>query len=168
MAFNVRQIFIALADARVEYVVVGGFAVILHGYLRATADLDLVIGLSQANCERGLKALSDIGFQPRLPVDLSDFADPDKRREWSEKGNMLVFQLWDPANPLRSLDLFIKEPIDFPTLLRDSVSKDIGGASVPVASIEHLIEMKLATGRPRDQDDVAKLRLIREEAAGYG
>jgi len=38
MAFNVRQIFAALNDARVDYVVVGGLAVILHGYLRATAS----------------------------------------------------------------------------------------------------------------------------------
>lgn len=39
MSFNVRQIFAALNDAQVDYVVVGGLAVILHGYLRATADL---------------------------------------------------------------------------------------------------------------------------------
>jgi hypothetical protein len=168
MAFNVRQIFSALSESRVDFVVVGGFAVILHGYLRATADLDLVIGLSPANCERGLRALADIGFQPRLPIDMTEFADPEKRCEWSESRNMLVFQLWDPRNPLRSIDLFIKEPIDFPVMLRDAVSKEIDGVRIPVASIEHLIEMKQATGRPRDQDDVAKLRLIREEGSDYG
>jgi hypothetical protein len=168
MAFNVRQIFSALSESRVDFVVVGGFAVILHGYLRATADLDLVIGLSPANCERGLRALSDIGFQPRLPIDMTEFADPEKRREWSESRNMLVFQLWDPRNPLRSIDLFIKEPIDFPAMLRDAVSKEIDGVRIPVASIEHLIEMKQVTGRPRDQDDVVKLRLIREEGSDYG
>jgi predicted nucleotidyltransferase len=56
----------------------------------------------------------------------------------------------------------------FPELLSNAVIKEIDGVRVPVASIEHLIEMKQATGRPRDEDDVAKLRLIREEEAGYG
>ena len=163
MAFNVRQIFAALNDAMVDYVVVGGMAVILHGYLRATADLDLVIGLAPANCKRGLQALVSIGFRPRLPVAIEEFADPRKREEWIEQRNMLVFQLWDPANPMRSLDVFVKEPIAFDALLRDAVSKDIDGIPVRVASIEHLIEMKQVAGRPRDLDDIARLRQIRDE-----
>lgn len=164
MAFNVRQIFAALNDARVDYVIVGGLAVILHGYLRATADLDLVIGLAPENCKRGLEALANIGFTPRLPVAIEAFADPRQREEWSEQRNMRVFQLWDPANPLRSLDVFVKEPIAFAALLRDAARKDIDGIPVRVASIEHLIEMKQAAGRPRDLDDIDKLRLIRDEA----
>lgn len=163
MAFNVRQIFAALNDAEVDYVVVGGMAVILHGYLRATADLDLVIGLAPDNCRHGMEALANIGFVPRLPVEMADFADPRKRQEWIEQRNMLVFQLWDPANPLRSLDVFVKEPIAFDALLRDAPSRDINGIHVRVASIEHLIEMKQAAGRPRDLDDIAKLRQIRDE-----
>jgi predicted nucleotidyltransferase len=156
MAFNVCQIVAALNDAKVDYVVVGGMAVILHGYLRATADLDLVIGLAPANCKRGLQALANIGFSPRLPVAIEEFADPRKREEWIEQRNMLVFQLWDPTNPLRSLDVFVKEPIAFGALLRDAVSKDIDGIPVRVASIEHLIEMKQAAGCPRDLEDISR------------
>lgn len=163
MAFNVRQIFAALNEAQVDYVVVGGMAVILHGYLRATADLDLVIDLAPENCRRAMAALSRIGFRPRLPIAIENFSDPGKRKEWIEQRNMLVFQLWDPANPLRSLDVFVKEPIAFDQLLRDAVKTDIDGMPVPIASIEHLIEMKQTAGRPRDLDDVAKLRQIREQ-----
>ena len=163
MAFNVRQIFAALNDNEVDYVVVGGMAVILHGYLRATADLDLVIGLAPENCRRGLQALSEIGFKPRLPVPIEDFADPRKREAWVEQRNMHVFQLWDPNKPLRALDLFVKEPIAFGSLLRHAEVKDIDGIPVRVASIEHLIEMKRAAGRTRDLDDIAKLRQIRDE-----
>lgn len=168
MAFNVRQIFSALNDARVDYVVVGGMAVILHGYLRATADLDLVLGLSPENCRRGLNALAAIGFTPRLPMAMEAFSDPAQRRLWAEQRNMLVFPLWDPGNPLRSLDLFIDEPIAFDRLLRDSVMKDVDGLSIRIASIDHLIEMKQSAGRPRDLDDIAKLRQIRDEEASYG
>lgn len=166
MAFNLREIFKALADAEVDYVVVGGLAVIMHGYLRATADLDLAIGLSPDNARRGMQALAAIGLRPRLPVALEDFADPDKRAEWRDTRNMRVFPLWDPANPLRSVDVFIDEPIAFEQLLQHAVTKDLDGLSVRVASIPHLIEMKQRAGRPRDLDDIAKLRQILDAGPG--
>lgn len=165
MSFNVRQIFAALNDAQVDYVVVGGLAVILHGYLRATADLDLAIGLAPDNARRGMQALSAIGLRPRLPVAAEDFADPGKRAEWGQR-NMLVFPLWDPDNPLRSVDVFIDEPVAFDRLLREAVRKDLDGTTVPVASIDHLIEMKENAGRPRDLEDIGKLRQLRDADRG--
>ena len=165
MSFNVRQIFAALNDAQVDYVVVGGLAVILHGYLRATADLDLAIGLAPDNAHRGMQALSAIGLRPRLPVAIEDFADPHKRAQWAQR-NMLVLPLWDPNNPLRSVDVFIGEPIAFDHLLRDAVRKDLDGTSVLVASIDHLIEMKEGAGRSRDLEDIEQLRRIRDDERG--
>ncbi len=162
MAFNVREIFGALNGAEVDYVVVGGLAVILHGYLRATADLDLALGLSPENARRGMVALASIGLRPRLPVALEDFADADRRAEWINTRNMLVFPLWDPANPLRSVDVFMNEPIAFSRLLENAVIKDLGELPVPVASIDHLIEMKRLAGRPRDLEDIDKLQQIRD------
>jgi len=99
-----------------------------------------------------------------VAVPLDDFADPDKRADWLKSRNMLVFPLWDPANPLRSVDIFISEPIAFEDLLRDAVLKDLDGVQVPVASIDHLIRMKLGSGRPRDLDDIEKLRTSGTEA----
>lgn len=165
MSFNVRQIFAALNEAQVDYVVVGGLAVILHGYLRATADLDLAIGLASDNARRGMQALGAIGLRPRLPMAAEDFADPEKRAEWTQR-NMLVFPLWDPDNPLRSVDVFVDEPIAFDRLLRDAVRKDLDGTIVPVASIDHLIEMKERAGRLRDLEDIDKLRQIRDAERG--
>lgn len=164
MAFNVRQIFAALNSANVDYVVVGGLAVILHGYLRATADLDLAIGLSPDNAKRGMDALGSIGLRPRLPVSLDDFTDADKRADWLHNRNMLVFPLWDPANPIRSVDVFIDEPLTFRDLLADAVIKDIEGLQVRIASIPHLIEMKQYAGRTRDLEDIEKLRQIMQSA----
>ena len=159
MAFNVRQIFAILDDAEVDCVVVGGMAVILHGYLRATADLDLAIGLSRDNVARALRAFESIGLKPRLPVAMEDFADPAKRDEWRGR-NMLVFPLWDPANPVRAVDVFIESPIAFDVLFERAVVKDLDGVPIRVASIEHLIAMKREAGRPRDLDDVAMLQAI--------
>lgn len=163
MAFRIREIFKALADARAEYVVVGGFAVILHGHLRATRDLDLVLGLSPENCRRGLDALASIGLRPRLPVTLADFADPAKREDWVQNRNMMVFQLWDSDNAERSVDVFVREPFDFSSMLAEVIVKDLDGVPIPVASIRHLIAMKKLAGRRNDLDDIEALRLIAQE-----
>jgi hypothetical protein len=163
MAFNLREIFKALADAQAEYVVVGGLAVIMHGHLRATRDLDLVIGLQPDNCAKAMDALSGIGLRPRLPVSLADFADPAKREDWVTNRNMLVFQLWDPANPERSVDVFVREPMDFQAMLSEAVTKDLDGVPIRVASIRHLIQLKQSAGRPMDLDDIAALREIASE-----
>jgi predicted nucleotidyltransferase len=163
MAFNVREIFKALADAEARFVVVGGLAVLLHGHLRVTRDLDLVVGLEPSNCRRALDALSSIGLRPRLPIALQDFADPVKRQDWHDNRNMLVLQLWDPVNEERAVDVFVTEPIAFDELEAEAVSKDLDGVPVLIASIRHLIRMKQAAGRRRDLDDIEALRQIAKE-----
>lgn len=163
MAFNIREIFKALADAKVDYVVVGGFAVIMHGHLRATRDLDLVVGLEPDNCAKGMAAMSGIGLRPRLPVTLADFADPAIREDWAQNRNMQVFQLWDPVNPERCVDVFVREPMNFRTMLAEALTKDLDGVPIRVASIRHLIEMKQAAGRNTDLHDIEALRQIAAE-----
>jgi hypothetical protein len=163
MAFNLREIFKALADARVDYVVVGGLAVIMHGHLRATRDLDVVVGLQPDNCAKAMDALGGIGLRPRLPVTLADFTDPATRQDWWQNRNMMVLQLWDPAYPERSVDVFVREPLDFQSMLADAAIKDLDGIPIPVASIAHLILLKQAAGRPLDIDDIEALRDIAAE-----
>lgn len=160
MAFNVREIFRALADADVDYVVVGGFAVILHGHARATRDLDLVIDLSRENCERAIAALQGIGLRPRLPVAMSDLAEPAKRESWHRDRNMIAFPLWDEANPERIVEIFIYEPFAFREMREQSVKKTIDGIPIPIAGIDHLIAMKRQAGRPRDREDIEALLLL--------
>ena len=67
------------------------------------------------------------------------------------------------GNPVRSLDIFVKEPLPFDALTNESVAMDIDGTIVRVASIGHLILMKQAAGRARDLDDIAKLKQIEIE-----
>ncbi|MGH8398357.1 MAG: DUF6036 family nucleotidyltransferase [Gammaproteobacteria bacterium] len=166
MAFNVHEIFAALDKTQVRYVVVGGLAVILHGHIRLTQDLDLVIDLEPVNCRKALEALESIGLKPRLPVVMQDFADPKKREDWYQNKHMLVFQLWDPKNAQRSIDVFVREPVQFGDLWRDSVIKVYDGLPIRIASIAHLIAMKTGTGRIRDQDDIEKLREIQNQTSG--
>jgi len=59
---------------------------------------------------------------------------------------MLVFSLWDPANPLRSVDIFIDEPIPFEVLRHDAVHRHVDGLVLPVASIDQMIDLAYQSG----------------------
>ncbi|MBI4254944.1 MAG: hypothetical protein HY616_07705, partial [Candidatus Rokubacteria bacterium] len=108
-----EPIFEALNRAQVRYVVVGGLATVLHGHARLTADIDLVVDLSPAEVRKALDTLTGLGFRPRAPVEPLAFADPAIRHQWIHDKGMRVFSMWDPANPMREVDLFVEHPIDF-------------------------------------------------------
>ena len=77
--------------------------------------------------------------------------------------NLQVFSLYDPVDPFREVDVFAVEPRPFEELVAASSLLEVGGAAVRVASLEHLVEMKQAAGRPQDVEDVRALRRLLQE-----
>jgi hypothetical protein len=154
----------ALDSAGVQYLVVGGVAVNAYGYQRLTQDLDLVIGLRRENVRRALDVLSGLGYRPIVPVDISEFADPEKRREWIDYKNMQVFSLESDSYPETTVDVFAEEPFAFgPELAAAEVHDLAPGVSLPLVRLPTLIAMKRKANRPIDQDDVLHLDWIMEE-----
>jgi hypothetical protein len=155
-----EPVFDALNAAGVRYVVVGGVAVVLHGHARLTADLDIAIDLSPGATADAMRALGEIGLRPRLPVEAADLADPDVRAQWITERGMRVFSLWDPDDPLRSVDVFVENPIDFDELWQRSEPVDLGDTETRIASIPDLIELKRRADRPQDRLDIEALEAI--------
>jgi hypothetical protein len=156
----------ALNRENVPYVVVGGFAALLHGNNRFTADLDLVVDLQPENARRAIHALTALGLKSRLPVDPLLFADAAVRARWRREKNMMVFSLHDPAAPMLVVDLFVDPPRSFDRLRLHSVVITADHTPVRVCSIDDLIEMKSQTDRPQDALDVQNLRVIRSRHTG--
>jgi hypothetical protein len=154
-------VFEALNASGARYVTVGGFAVVLHGHLRLTADIDLVVDLEPDELRRTLQTLEELGLEPRAPVEAEDFADSDIRRVWIEEKGMQVFSLFDPSNPMVSVDLFVSYPLPFDDMYSRSEVIVVGGVDVRVASLSDLIDIKRAAGRPSDLQDVEALKEIR-------
>ncbi len=158
----------ALNHANVRYVVVGGVAVILQGYVRLTVDLDLVIDLDPSEARKAIETLVEIGFRPTAPVKATDFADGETRRRWIDEKGMRVFPMHDPANSLRRVDLFVEHPIDFEELWAKSEVVEAQGVSIRIASIPHLIDMKRQAGRPQDLVDIEALDAIQRRRTADG
>ena len=155
-----EPIFETLNRAGVRYVVVGGVAVVLHGHVRLTADLDLVVDLSAGEAKRTIETLVSLGLEPRAPVDPLGFADPRQRAVWIKEKNMEVFSMWSRTDPMLVVDLFVEDPIPFEDLWARSEVVSLGNTSVRVAAIADLISMKRRAARPQDLLDIEELRKI--------
>ena len=155
-------LFKALNEANVQYIVVGGIATILHGYVRATSDIDLVVDLQVEEATKVISVLTIAGYVPKVPVQAMEFADATKRKQWITEKGMQVFSMYQPSNPLLTIDLFVKQPIPYTELREHSVIMELDGVTVRVCSIDDLITMKKLAGRPKDLADIEKLTKIKE------
>lgn len=165
---EIELVLDALNQAQVRYLVVGGVAVVLHGYLRATADLDLVVQLEHDNTLRALEALGRLGYRPSAPVPAASFADPAIRESWIREKQLTVFSLWSPEHPTLEVDLFAREPFDFDVVYARAPRVRLEGAEIPVVAFDDLVALKKQAGRPLDQQDIAALEALRSDPARIG
>lgn len=155
---GVEAIVRALNDANVRYLVAGGLAVVAHGYVRFTADVDLILDLDAQNVRRAVTALG------RLSYRLEEFAEPAKRAEWVREKGLTVFSLFSANHAATEVDLFVELPIDFErayaAAARLEVAPDVVATFIGIAD---LIRLKRDAGRPQDLIDIDKLQSLHKE-----
>jgi len=149
-----------LSDAKVDYVVVGGLAVALHGYQRLTMDVDVVLAMTSENLMRFIDAAKNAGLLPVIPVNIETLANPQQIEQWHREKGLLAFGLRHPDAMATVIDILVRPVVAYDALRRDARLVSIGNLEVPIASIDHLIAMKEGTGRSKDQIDIAELRKI--------
>jgi predicted nucleotidyltransferase len=159
----IERVLRALGEAGVRSLIVGGVAVVMHGFLRATADLDLVLDLAPENVRRAIDVFEREGFRPRPPVPLRSFENPEARRVWKEEKNLLAFSLWHPHEAGFEVDLLIDAPSPFQEMWERGVSASVGDVTVRVVAIDDLVTMKRGSTRAQDAEDVEALLRLKEE-----
>ena len=138
-----RDILSVFIDERVDYLVVGAYAVASHGLPRATGDLDLWVRRDAGNARRVWRALAKFGA-PLSELTESELSSPG-----------LVFQIG--VEPARIDILTSIDGIEFEKAWTDRVELDVDGLRIHVIGRAHLIANKKAVGRPQDLADVARL-----------
>lgn len=161
MAVFYEEVLRGLQDAGVDYVVVGGTAVVLHGVPRTTADLDIVPDLYHENINRLVAVLASLGYRPRAPVDPNGLVDPSVRRVWHDEKGMQAFSFWNPDRPLDAVDILFASPLDYSTLAARASPIEVAELRLLIASVEDLVTMKQNTGRPQDESDIDALERLR-------
>ena len=137
--------FVQLLNAHdVKYLVVGGYAVALHGYPRNTKDIDVWLWLDAANAEKLLQTLDEFGFGS-LGLTTEDFLVPDQ-----------IIQLGYP--PAR-IDLITTLPgVEFTDCYASRLEIQVENTTVNFIDLENLKRNKRASGRPQDIADLANLK----------
>ena len=146
--FNIDfQDFIkALNENNVEYMLVGGYAVILHGYSRTTGDMDIWVNRTEDNYTKIVAAFKKFGMP------LFDMT----------KENFLFHKNWDVfrfgRNPV-AIDVMIKmSDFNFKECYQLATKHFVENFEVNVIHYNHLIEAKIKAGRGKDEDDIINLK----------
>jgi hypothetical protein len=146
MIFNqdFKEFIASLNACQVKYLVIGGYAVALHGYPRYTKDLDIWIDRTPANAKRMVKALSAFGFGS-LGLQEADFLEVDQ-----------IIQLGYPPN---RIDILTSVPgVEFKSCFKAKVQVKIEDTSVNFIDLENLRKNKQASGRLQDLADLDNLK----------
>jgi len=161
-AGSVETIVRAFNANGVRYLIAGGLAVVAHGYVRFTADMDLIIDLEPANLRQAMSALAELEYHPRAPVGLVEFADPEQRARWVREKGLTVFSLYSPRHPATEVDVFVELPLDFERAYQFAARMEVApGVSATFIGFDDLLRLKERAGRPQDRLDVEKLTALR-------
>jgi len=152
-----EKVFKALQEQKIRYAVAGGVALVLHGVVRFTADLDLIVDLEHENLSRFVRVMKDLGYRPRNPVGAEDIIDPQNRASWKRDKGMVVFSFASPAPSMELVDVFIDEVLPFPDIQKELLVVTAKGISIPVLSLKQLKQLKKTANRPQDLADIEAL-----------
>jgi len=159
-----EELFRQLNKKRIDYVIVGGVALVMHGVVRFTADLDLMLHLEEKNLRRFIDLMAEMGYKPRIPVRAEGLLDAGQRTQWARDKNMLVFfSFYYPREAVSLVDVFIQELLPFEEIKAHAVKMKLGNLSVPVISIEDMIVMKKKSDRPQDAEDIKALKRLQTD-----
>ncbi len=140
------DLLVLFADAEVEFVIVGAYALAFHGAPRASGDIDLFIRPSEANAERVFAALVSFG----APLDSAGVRPADFARPGT------VYQI---GLPPRRIDVLTEiSGVTFDEAWGSRVIAEVDGRSVGFIGRAELLKNKEVAGRPKDIADAARLR----------
>ncbi len=149
---DIEDLLRLLKERDVQFVIIGATAFPVHGYARATIDVDLFIKNTPENASRARDALREFGY------DVADISVDDLV---NKKILIREYLVETDIHPFAA-------GVDFDEVWRNKVEDRLGETLVYFASLEDLIKMKKAAGRVKDIEDLKALEKIRERNAGAG
>lgn len=162
LEFKPREILELLTKRGVDFVVIGGYAAVLHGSPRITQDLDITFATDSPNLAALAGVLTDL--RARL------YGVEEGVAFLADERTLARVELLTLETDLGKLDL-LSAPAGAPPyadLLEHAARFDLGGFLIRVADIPQLIAMKESAGRPKDLADIAELDAIARLRRGSG
>jgi hypothetical protein len=153
------EILKALASGDVEFVVVGGIAVQAHGYIRGTADVDVVPRLSLLNLSRLAEALVELEAELLRVTSPLNVSDP----QLLKRAPLVPLLTRSGRLDLIDIEHLAGAPSSFDELRGRALVVNLDGIEIRVAGLDDLVRMKRAAGLPQDLIDIGALTRDDEE-----
>jgi hypothetical protein len=148
----------AFVEKDIDFAVAGGFAVVAHGAVRVTMDLDLALALTTQDLQKSWNTLKELGFRCKLPITAAQFSDPKKLTALAVEKNMKAVSFFHEKQPFLVVDLLFTEEFRFTE--SDIERMPLFGVDCPVLNKKTLIKLKTAAGRDKDLDDIRALKAL--------
>ncbi|MCB1160177.1 MAG: hypothetical protein H7A25_02965 [Leptospiraceae bacterium] len=141
-----------LDKAGIQYAIAGGYAVALHGVVRGTIDIDLVLLISEENFLNCESVLREMGLTSRIPLEVKDLLE-NRERYMLEK-NLIAWNFYNPSRLTEVVDIILSHNlIDMKVKSVHAYDREI-----KILDLESLIAMKQKSARPQDLEDIEHLK----------
>jgi hypothetical protein len=144
----------AFEAEKLDYAIVGGYAVALHGAIRGTVDVDLVIKLVEKDFCKTEVVMKKMGLEARLPVEAKQVFQ--FRKEYIKNRNLIAWSFYDPRSPMNCVDIILTHDRSKIQIAKISFH----GLILKIASVKDLIQMKKKAGRDQDKADIGALERL--------
>ena len=143
-----QELLRKLLQEDVDFISIGGYSVIFHGYNRTTGDIDIWLRPDNDNKKKLLPVLRDFGFDE---VELNEVASIDFTKH-------MVFSIGEYPEKMDFLTRI--NLVEYEEADKQKISAEVDGLIIPFIHLNHLVLSKMNTGRPKDKADVDKLQQI--------
>lgn len=156
------DLFRALQEHGVRYLLIGGVAVNLHGAERMTMDVDLMLSFEAENLQRFLGVVRRFGMKPVVPVTIEQFCDAPTLQSWIREKGLLAFALRPAEIDKPTVDILVQPVVPFEAAYVRRVTMQVQDVAISVAAPDDLIALKSGTGRLIDESDIRALHRLAE------
>ncbi|MCF6300675.1 MAG: hypothetical protein L3J52_06115 [Proteobacteria bacterium] len=138
----------------IDYALVGGHAVAIHGAVRGTMDVDLVLKWSLQTLEELESVMKSMNLLPRLPISARDVFY--FKEEYIKNRNLIAWNFYNPTEPSEQVDIIITHDLS----KLNFITVDYQNTPIKVISKKDLIQMKKDSGRAQDLLDIEALEKL--------
>lgn len=151
----INKVCQALDRNRVRYAIVGGYAVALHGAVRGTMDIDIVVNWDIQTLRGTEKVMGKLGLVSRLPIHANDVYQ--FRDEYINNRNLIAWSFYHPEDASQQVDIIITYDLRG----KGRQARETLAGPVQILKLTELIKMKRESARPQDLADVDALEKLK-------
>ncbi|MCW3078368.1 MAG: hypothetical protein JWO32_2977 [Bacteroidetes bacterium] len=151
------ELFTALNQFKVKYLICGGLAVNIYDIPRTAEDIDILLDFEENNLVNFEKTIKELSYENSFPLSFKSFNDAEYRKKVIQEKNLIAYSFFDSNSGDVTLDVLVDTPVEFEKLWKNRTVKNSGGVSMNLINIKDLITLKKFADNIKDQKEILLL-----------